>query len=88
MGGAGQARMSERSLIRRFEQGVGCSPKQWIIRERLMRARELLEGSDMTMERIAERCGLGSADTFRHHFRRQMQLSPAKYRERFALGRK
>ena len=82
---AGQARMSERSLIRRFEQSVGCSPKQWIIRERLARARELLEGSDISVERIAERCGLGSADTFRHHFRRQMQLSPAKYRERFAL---
>jgi len=80
---AERARMSERTLLRRFEEATGCSPKQWLTRERLGRARELLEGSGMGMDRVAQICGFGSADTLRHHFRQQLQLSPARYRERF-----
>lgn len=82
---AERARMSERTLLRRFEEATGCSPKQWLTRERLNRARELLEASDLPIERVAEVCGFGSADTLRHHFRHQLKLSPARYRERFAL---
>lgn len=81
---AERARMSERTLLRRFEEATGCSPKQWLTRERLGRARELLEGSGMGVDRVAQMCGFGSADTLRHHFRQQLQLSPARYRERFA----
>ncbi|WP_232820905.1 transcriptional regulator FtrA [Dyella sp. C11] len=84
---AERARMSERTLLRRFEETTGSSPKQWLTRERLGRARELLEGSGMGVDRVAEVCGFGSADTLRHHFRQQLQLSPARYRERFALQR-
>lgn len=82
---AERARMSERTLLRRFEEATGCSPKQWLTRERLNRARELLEASDLPVERVAEVCGFGSADTLRHHFRHHLKLSPARYRERFAL---
>ncbi|RDI98998.1 transcriptional regulator FtrA [Dyella solisilvae] len=83
---AERARMSERTLLRRFEEATGCSPKQWLTRERLGRARELLEGSDIAVERVADLCGFGSADTLRHHFRHHLKLSPARYRERFAHG--
>jgi len=81
---AERARMSERTFLRRFEAATGCSPKQWLIQERLGRARELLEGSQWPVERIADACGFGSADTLRHHFRRTLKVSPARYRERFA----
>ncbi|GGA31584.1 helix-turn-helix domain-containing protein [Dyella nitratireducens] len=81
---AERARMSERTFLRRFEEATGCSPKQWLTQERLARARELLEGSRWPVERIADACGYGSADTLRHHFRRVLKVSPARYRERFA----
>lgn len=81
---AARSKLSQRTLLRRFEEATGCSPKQWLIHERLGRARELLEGSALAVEQIADRCGFGSADTLRHHFRRALQLSPARYRERFA----
>ena len=83
---AERARMSERTLLRRFEEATGRSPKQWLVHERLGRARELLEGSDLAVEQIADQCGFGSADTLRHHFRRALKVSPARYREGFALG--
>jgi AraC family transcriptional activator FtrA len=81
---ARRARMSERTFLRRFEEATACSPKQWLTQERLARARELLEGSQWPVERIADACGYGSADTLRHHFRRVLKVSPARYRERFA----
>lgn len=82
---ADRAHMSERTLLRRFEEATGCSPKQWITQERLSRARQLLEGGDLSVDQIAQACGFGSADTLRHHFRQHMQLSPARYRERFGV---
>lgn len=81
---AERASMSERTFLRRFEEATGCSPKQWLTQERLARARELLEGSQWPVERIADACGYRSADTLRHHFRRVLKVSPARYRERFA----
>jgi len=81
---AARARTSERTLLRRFEAATGRSPRQWLIEERLARARELLEGSRLNVEQIADRCGYGHADSLRHHFRRALGLSPTRYRERFA----
>lgn len=81
---ATRARTSERTLLRRFEAATGRSPRQWLIEERLGRARELLEGSRLSVEQIADRCGYGHADSLRHHFRRALGVSPARYRERFA----
>ncbi|MFC5742311.1 transcriptional regulator FtrA [Dyella tabacisoli] len=80
---AERAKMSERTLLRRFEEATGNTPKQWLTRERLNRACELLESGNMPIERIADTCGFGSADTLRHHFRRTLQVSPLRYRERF-----
>ena len=80
---AARARTSERTLLRRFEAATGRTPRQWLIEERLARARDLLEGSRLNIEQIADRCGYGHADSLRHHFRRALGLSPMRYRERF-----
>jgi AraC family transcriptional activator FtrA len=82
---ARQAKLSERTFLRRFEEATGTTPKDWLTNERLRRARELLEGSGMAVERVATECGFGSADTLRHHFRTRLQLSPRRYRDRFEL---
>jgi AraC family transcriptional activator FtrA len=84
---ARQAKMSERTLLRRFAAATGSTPKDWLTSERLRRARELLEGSGMGVDRVAAECGFGSADTLRHHFRTRLKVSPRRYRERFQLGR-
>lgn len=83
---AKQARMSERTFLRRFGEATGTTPKDWVIEQRLSRARELLEGSGMAVERVATECGFGSADTLRHHFRTRLKLSPKRYRDRFELS--
>jgi AraC family transcriptional activator FtrA len=77
------AAMSPRNFIRRFQEATGKSPGEWLIDARIERARELLESTDLPVERIAQRCGFGTAATLRNHFRRRLQLSPLDYRQRF-----
>ncbi|MDZ5650705.1 transcriptional regulator FtrA [Nitrospirillum sp. BR 11828] len=83
---ASQARMSERSLVRRFREAAGTSPKDWILTERLGRARTLLEATSLSLEQVAAECGFGGADTLRHHFRARLRTSPTAYRARFAAA--
>ena len=84
---AALATMSERTFVRRFKQATGSSPGEWLIGARLDRARELLEGSKLSIDAIAGECGFGSAITLRHHFRRRLGTSPGAYRLRFAQPR-
>ncbi|MEV0589249.1 helix-turn-helix domain-containing protein [Nonomuraea sp. NPDC050310] len=77
------ARMSERTLARRFRDVVGLTPKQWLLQQRVRLAQELLETSDETIDRIARRTGFGAAANFRHHFRRLTGQSPKTYRHVF-----
>src|SRR5215207_5055703 len=74
---ASEAGMSRRTFLRRFRDATGCPPGEWLLRERLDRARELLEGARAApVEEVALLCGFGSAATLRHHFRRRFGLGP------------
>ncbi|WP_285727895.1 GlxA family transcriptional regulator [Psychromicrobium xiongbiense] len=81
---ASRAGLSERTLHRRFTETLGCSPQQWLSQQRVLAACELLESSDLPVESVAIRVGLGSAANFRTVFKRQMLLTPSAYREQFA----
>jgi len=81
---ASRAAMSTRTLQREFRAATGQAPYEWIVGERIARARELLESTGLAQETIAERVGIGSAESLRHHFRRRMGTTPARYRARFA----
>lgn len=74
------ARMKPRTFFRRFSAMTGSSPADWLTGLRIARARDLLEMSNKSIERIAWECGFGSGATMRHHFRNRMKLSPASYR--------
>ena len=80
---AHEAGMSERTFIRRFEAATGMAPGRWLARQRVRRACEMLEATGASAEEIAAACGYQSAGTLRHHFRRQIGLSPSVYRARF-----
>jgi AraC family transcriptional regulator, transcriptional activator FtrA len=81
---AAHASMSPRTLQREFKASTGLSPYAWIVRERIERAKELLESSRLSTGQIAERVGMGSAEVLRHHFRAQVGTAPARYRTRFS----
>lgn len=77
---ARHARVSTRTLIRRFRAETGRSPLQWLLHQRIDRARELLETTTLPMDQVARRSGLGGADSLRHHFVRRLGTTPSAYR--------
>ena len=79
---AARASMSPSTFHRRFQASTGDTPLRWLHRQRVDRARVLLETSDLDVELIARRAGLGTAANLREHFRRQTGLSPTAYRAR------
>jgi AraC family transcriptional activator FtrA len=84
---AAQSAMSGRSFFRHFEAATGTSPLAWLREARLLRARELLEGTALSAAEVARQCGFGSPETFRASFRRALGVSPAAYRRRFSRSR-
>ena len=79
-----RAAMSTRTLQREFRAATGQAPYEWIVGERIGRARELLESTRLAQAAIAARVGMGSAESLRHHFRQRVGTTPARYRARFA----
>ena len=80
---AKRAAMSERTFARRFSAETGTTPGKWLLGQRLHRARELLESSDLPVESVATRSGFSSSALLRHHFTGQVGVAPAEYRRTF-----
>lgn len=76
--------MSERTFARRFRDVTGTTPHQWLTAQRVARARQLLETTDLTIDAVASRSGLGSAANLRSRLREAVGVSPSSYRSRFA----
>lgn len=81
------AAMSERTFARRFKETTGTTPFQWVLRQRLLRAQELLETTDLDIEQVARRSGFGTAANLRHHFRQALDTGPGSYRRTFRPSR-
>lgn len=80
---AAHASMSPRTFARRFRGATGATPAAWLARQRLQRARELLEATDLPVEAVARRVGYGSAAVLRAHFS-ELGTTPQAYRRTFA----
>jgi len=80
---AARAAMSSRTLQRQFADATGFSPYEWILRERVAVAQEMLESRNATLARVADLSGFKSEQSMRKHFRRIAGTSPATYRQQF-----
>ena len=77
---ARHAGWAPRSFARRFAAETGMAPMQWLAAARIREARRLLEATDLPVEVIADRCGLGSAANLRLHLARDAGATPTAYR--------
>ena len=80
---AAHALMSPRTFARQFAARTGTTPHQWLTGQRLVRAQELLETSDSSIERVATACGLTPL-VLRRHFVRRFGTTPQAYRRTFS----
>lgn len=80
---ADRAAMSLRTFTRRFRAATGTAPIEWLIRLRVRRAQDLLETTDLSIDRVAHDAGFGAPETLRHHFRRVVGTTPSAWRGSF-----
>jgi len=83
---AAHAHFSPRTLARRFLDETGLPPMRWLTLQRLLEARRLLEATELPVEEIAHRCGLGTAGNLRLHLARETATTPTAYRRAFQDG--
>ncbi|MGW1195545.1 GlxA family transcriptional regulator [Streptomyces sp. NPDC002536] len=83
---AARTGVSARTLTRRFIDQLGTSPGQWLLAQRVVAARELLESTDLPLETVARRVGLSSATNLRRRFLGALGTTPGAYRRAFRAG--
>ncbi|HUH59536.1 MAG TPA: helix-turn-helix domain-containing protein [Candidimonas sp.] len=77
------ANMSRRTFTRRFREATGTTVTKWLNAERVARAQQLLETTEMSIECITSEAGFGSTLALRQHFAAQLGTSPSDYRRHF-----
>jgi transcriptional regulator GlxA family with amidase domain len=82
---ARHATMSVRTFTRRFRGEVGMSPNRWLTQQRVELARRLLETTDLPVDQVAERVGIGSAASLRVHLGAALGVPPSHYRRTFRM---
>ncbi|MEA2210984.1 MAG: hypothetical protein QOF83_932 [Solirubrobacteraceae bacterium] len=80
---AHHAGWAPRTFVRRFRAETGTAPLRWLIAQRLLEARRLLEVTDLPVEHVAARCGLGTAANLRLHLARDAATTPTAYRRAY-----
>jgi transcriptional regulator GlxA family with amidase domain len=83
---ARHADMPPRTFARKFRSQFGMTPMRWLAGQRLLEARRLLEATSLSVDDVAERCGLGSAATLRAHLARELGTTPTDYRKSHRNG--
>jgi transcriptional regulator GlxA family with amidase domain len=78
--------LSARHLSRLFRSEMSTTPATWVEQVRVGAARRLLEEGRESPKQVAAHCGFSDADTFRRAFARNVGVTPAEYRKRFAVG--
>jgi transcriptional regulator GlxA family with amidase domain len=71
--------MSQRNFARAFVQEAHMTPAQFVDLTRIDAARRLLDGSALSLQRIAFECGFSNTQTLRRAFLRHLEIGPREY---------
>jgi AraC family transcriptional regulator len=78
--------VSARHFIRAFRQSTGRTPHQWLMHERALSAKNLLEHSDRTLAEISAACGYADQSHLCRAFQRCFGHSPSTARRQAKAG--
>jgi AraC-like DNA-binding protein len=80
---AGLLGVGEARCIRLFREGLGQTPTQYILEQRVALAADLLASPGEGLDAIARRCGFPNRRYLSRVFKERMGLPPGAYRQRF-----
>jgi AraC family transcriptional regulator len=72
--------MSQFHFSHLFKQSIGTSPHQYLIQQRIERAKQLLKQTDRSIIDIALECGFNSHSHLSKQFRQLAGMTPRAYR--------
>lgn len=68
--------LSQYHFCRSFKQAMGVSPYQYVIQQRVERAKRLLQQGEMTLGSVAIACGFAHQSHLNRHFKRLTGVAP------------
>ena len=74
------AAMSERNFLRRFKIEMGTTPSEYLLHIRLQKSCDLLAETNLSVDKVARRCGIGSGARLSKLFRQHLATTPSQYR--------
>jgi len=77
---AAVAHLSPYHFARLFKAATGLPPHQYVISRRVERAKQLLQGPDLSVAEVAARAGFSDQSQFSHHFKRLVGVTPGQFR--------
>lgn len=84
---AARAHMSRSTFTRAFRARTGTTVHNWLIAQRLARARHLLETTTLGIDAVAAQSGFGTPARLREHFATALGTTPTRYRAEFPRDR-
>ncbi len=80
---ASRSKLSERGFLRRFRRATGQSPVEYLQTLRVEEAKQMLETTDLSIDRIAAEVGYTEPSSFRAAFRKQVGIPASAYRRKW-----
>lgn len=74
--------MSQYYFARLFKQSMGIAPYQYVIGQRVERAKQLLQQPELSIADIALQCGFASQSHLNYHFKRLIGVTPNQSRKK------
>jgi AraC family transcriptional regulator len=78
--------LSRSYFTRAFKVSMGLSPHQWLVRQRIGRAAEMLEATQDSISVIALSCGFADQSHLTRRFHATVGVSPAAWRRQRKAG--
>lgn len=77
---AAACRLSQSHFSQSFKRSVGCPPHQWLLKQRIERAKQLMLATDQALSEIALDVGFAGQSHFTRVFSQHLGASPAAWR--------
>lgn len=77
---AAACKLSRSHFARAFKVTTGSPPFQWLLTQRIERAKHLLQESSLPIDQIAEQCGFAAQSHFTRTFRKFVGVTPGLWR--------
>jgi AraC family transcriptional regulator len=77
---AAVARVSPYHFARQFKTATGLPPHEYVIARRVERAKQFLQGGDLSLAEVAAQAGFWDQSQFSRHFKRLVGVTPGQFR--------